>query len=597
MIPRALYVRRGYIHLALQAGLLFLAVRLIVIQSLQHESWRAEAERAERATIKIQPQRGHILDRNGFRIAVTTRASSVCANPRAIPAERRGEVAHKLAALLNLKPERIASRLQRPGYFAWIKRKVSDEEADAVERARLPGVRLESESCRRYPNGPFLCHVLGFVGMDGYGLEGLEARFDTLLAGTAGEEPVLRDGLGRSMRLAPAAPKPAADGHSLVLTIDARIQRIVEEELAAAGELHKPESACAIVLDPVNGDVLAMAGWPPFDPSRFQESPRENYRNMAVVECLEPGSTFKPFVVAAALAHGVVTPETTFNCHRGRYRIGSRLLHDAHPLGRLSVRDIVAYSSNIGMAQVGARLGSERMYEALVAFGFGRATGIELPGETPGILRRPGEWSRYTISSIPMGQEIAVSPLQLAAGFAVFANGGWYVPPRIVLGVADGMGLKMLRTADRPRPRRVLSERLARLMCNDLLVAVVERGTARGLAVSGRGAGVAGYRLAGKTGTAQIARTDGGGYEPEAYCALFVGIVPADAPRFVIALVARRPGGDSQYGGVVAAPAVGRMAERILSMCRVPRDRIPPRGGIDGPNVATGGAQGNRIGI
>ena len=570
MVPRTFRSRRGYIYLAIQAGLLILAVRLIVIQCLQHPRWLAVARRMEVTRVAIPAKRGLILDRHGRKLAVTVRAPSAFANPRAIPAARRREVADALARTLGIDEGETFTRLQTaarsvpPRYFVWIKRQLTADQAESVERLQLPGVGLRDETRRRYPNGALLCHVLGFVGMDGRGLEGLEAKFDALLSGEPGEEVVSRDGVGRLFGVSAAPHRPAVDGVSLQLTVDVRIQRIVEEELAAACEEHRPESACAIVMDPWTGDVLAMAGRPVFDPGSFPAASEKARRNMAVVECLEPGSTFKPFVAAPALEQGVVTPRTVFNCHKGRYRVGSRVLRDAHGYGRLSVRDIIAYSSNIGMAQVGARLGREPMYRALRRFGFGRKSGIALPGESSGILRPPVQWSQFSISSIPMGQEIAVSPLQLITGFCIFANGGWLVRPRIVLGVADSDGLRMLRAAPPPRYRRVLSGEVADLMGKDLLAGVVERGTARRCAIRG-------YRMAGKTGTAQIAKPEGGGYEPGAYCALFVGIVPVGRPRFVIGVVARKPSGRSHYGGVIAAPAVARMAERILSMYGVPR--------------------------
>ena len=288
---------------------------------------------------------------------------------------------------------------------------------------------------------------------------------------------------------------------------------------------------------------------------------------MAVAECLEPGSTFKPFTVAAALELGLVTPETRFDCHRGLWRATGRTLHDTHAQGIASVRDIIIYSSNIGAAQIGMRLGRENLYHSLREFGFGRPTGIELPGESAGILRPTRAWSRLTITSLPMGQEIACSPLQLATGFCVLANGGWYVRPRIVLGRAVTEGRHLPDDFAPPERRRLLSGETARVMCNDLLAGVVARGTAQRCAISG-------YRMAGKTGTAQIARTDGSGYETGAYTASFVGIVPADKPRYVIAMMVKKPSGNSHYGGVVAAPGVARAAERILSMARVPRGPV-----------------------
>jgi cell division protein FtsI/penicillin-binding protein 2 len=261
-----------------------------------------------------------------------------------------------------------------------------------------------------------------------------------------------------------------------------------------------------------------------------------------------------------------------FDCHQGVYRIGARTLHDAHGYGRLSVRDIIAFSSNIGMAQVGERLGPERMYAGLSLFGFGRKTGIELPGESAGLLHPLRQWTKLSVSSIPMGQEVAVSPLQLTAGFCAFANGGWWVKPRIVLGTADSQGRAMLQGAPPPVFHRALDERIAKVMCGDLLAAVVEKGTARDCAIQG-------YEMSGKTGTPQLSRPGARGYEPGAYASVFVGIVPTRAPRFVISVMIKKPT-TAHYGGTVAAPAVAHMAERILSMFQIPRERadeeIPP---------------------
>jgi cell division protein FtsI (penicillin-binding protein 3) len=308
-----------------------------------------------------------------------------------------------------------------------------------------------------------------------------------------------------------------------------------------------------------------MACWPTFDPAHLGATPPSVWQNMAVSVAIEPGSTFKPFTCAKALEAGVVTPDMVFDCHQGVYRIGSRTLHDAHGYGLLSVRDIIAYSSNIGMAQVGERLGAERMYAGLCLFGFGRKTGIELGGESAGVLHPLRQWTKLSVSSIPMGQEVAVSPLQLTAGFCAFANGGWWVKPRILLGMADSQGRKMLQGAPPPVFHRALDERVAKLMCNDILAGVVEHGTARDCAI-------AGYEMAGKTGTPQLSRTDGRGYEPGAYASVFVGIAPVKAPRFVICVMIKKPT-TAHYGGTVSAPAVAHMFERILSMFHVPRER------------------------
>jgi cell division protein FtsI (penicillin-binding protein 3) len=576
---RSFRLRLACVTCAFLIAFLAVAARLAYLQAYQHQKWTALAGRMEAEWTTIEAERGLILSRDGRTLAASAHVPSVFINPRAVPAERRDEVAAALAKILKISPDALADLLTRPKYFVWVKRHVSPQESEAVLSSDLPGVGIRDEPSRCYPNGTLLCHVLGGVGADGSGLAGLEAEENTVLSGTAGSALVFKDGLGRTMLAAPLSNPleavradesqiglgtPPVNGHSLILTIDARIQEIVEQELREACEKFRPECGCAIVLDPWTGDVLAMAGWPTFDPEHVGSAPPAVQQNMAVSTALEPGSTFKPFVCSKALEAGVVTPDTMFDCHQGVYRIGSRTLHDAHGYGRLSVRDIIAFSSNIGMAQVGARLGPTRMYDGLSLFGFGRRTGIELPGESAGLLHPLRQWSRLSVSSIPMGQEIAVSPLQLTAGFCVFANGGWRVRPRIVLGTADSEGRHMLASAPPPAFQRVLDERIARLMCDDLLAGVVERGTARDSAI-------AGYPMSGKTGTPQLSRPDARGYEPGAYASLFIGIVPRTAPRFVIGVVIKKAAVE-HYGGVVAAPAVAHMAERILSMLQVPRE-------------------------
>lgn len=556
--------RRGFVLLLFLGAFVALGIRLAVIQVWDHEWLLAKAKDMENATITLQPQRGMILDRTGRVLAVTMIAPSVAINPRAVPAEDREEVADKLARILKIDRAAVAGKLESTKYFAWIERKVTEAEADAVRQAKLPGVTIVPETVRRYPYGRSLCHVLGYVGLDGHGLEGIEAEYDKVLSGTPGEEFIHKDGLGRTMGGPDVWVKPAVNGRSVVLTIDTRIQQIAEEELAAACEKHKPEGATAVVIDPWTGDVLAMACWPPFDPGKYKETPEAQRRNMAVVVCLEPGSTFKPFVAAGALEQGVVKADTKFDCHQGVYAVNGRTLHDAHGYGILSVRDIIAYSSNIGMAQIGALMGPEMIYAYLRAYGFGRKTGIELPGESAGMLHPPKAWGKMTISSVPMGQEVAVSPLQLTSGFCVFANGGWHVKPHIFAGLRDADARRLLQGPPPPVFERALQESTAKLMCADLLAKVVEYGTAHNVAIDG-------YPMAGKTGTAQLTREGSHGYEAGAYTAAFVGIVPVESPRYVIGVVTKKPTGGSYYGGVVSAPAVAKIAERSLTTFRIPR--------------------------
>jgi len=568
MNPRKFHLRRGVIHLGVQVALLALCVRMAVIQCLHQPRYASLAEGMERAVVHVPPRRGHILDREGRSLAVTTDGPSVYVNPRVVPAAERAKYAARLSQALDLEADFVLERLSRPKYFAWIARAVSDKEAEAVRALELPGVGFAAEGRRRYPQGEFLCHALGFVGVDGEGLAGLDRVYDGILSGDPGETTVWRDGLGRRLNAAGRSDRPVRHGRSLVLTVDSRIQRIVEREVDAVWDTYKPDTIAAVVMDPWTGDILAMASRPGFDPNRYSEAPPAALTNIAIADCVEPGSSFKPFVAAAAVAYGLVGPDTVFDCRQGSYRMAGRTLHDAHPLGLLPVRDVIAYSSNIGMAQICARLTPEQLHDALEAYGFGRPAGIALPGESSGILRPVDEWSKLSMSSLAMGQEIGVSALQLTAGFCVFANGGWYVTPRLVLGIADRDGRRIVESFRPIQCRRVLSEDVARLMGNDLLVGVVERGT-------GRHARIDGYRLAGKTGTAQIARADGGGYEPGAYSAVFAGMAPADDPLYVIGLVVKRPRGGSYYGGTVAAPAVARMVEQMLAARRIPRAPTP----------------------
>ena len=560
----AFSVRRGYVLLLFLAAFVALGVRLAVIQVWDHEWLLAKAKEMENATVTLQAQRGMILDREGRVLAVTMQSPSVAVNPRAIPAEDRADVAGQLARILKINAGELEEKLSRPKYFAWVERKVTDAEADAIKQAKLPGVSLVMETVRRYPYGRSLCHVLGYVGIDGHGLEGIEGEFDKVLAGTPGEEFIHKDGLGRAMGGPDVWVKPPANGQSVALTIDMRIQQIAEEELAAACEKHKPESATAVVIDPWTGDVLAMACWPPFDPENYKATPEVQRRNMAVVVCLEPGSSFKPFVAAGALEQKVVRPETRFDCHQGVYTVTGRTLHDVHGYGILTVRDIIALSSNIGMAQIGMLMGPEMIYAYLRAYGFGQKTGIELPGESAGMLHPPKAWGKLTITSVPMGQEVAVSPLQLTAGFCVFANGGWYVKPRILAGLRDTDGRRLLQGPRAPAFTRALQESTAKLMCTDLLAGVVERGMAHNVAIDG-------YRMGGKTGTAQLTQEGQHGYEAGAYTAVFVGIAPVECPRYVIGVICKKPSGGSHYGGVVSAPPVAKIAERCLTMFRIPR--------------------------
>ena len=545
----------------LLAALALLAGRLVWIQVVQHPRWGALARKYHQSRRITSGRRGTILDRRGRKLAVTVPVPSVYANPMAIRDKER--VARLLAKALDLSPVAVLERLQPPRYFVWIRRRITQDKAEAVRKLGVRGVGFREETLRVYPHGTLAAHVLGGVGVDNEGLAGLEQKFDRVLAGRPGFEMVLRDGRGRSMAVSDAYDRPAVNGRHLVLSLDAVIQQIAEEELHKAIITWEAVGGAVVVLEAGTSQVLAMASAPTFDPNTLGSADENSRLNRAVGMIYEPGSVYKSFVAAAALDCNIVRPDTRIFCYNGAHSFGGRMLRDTHPYGWLDVREVIVRSSNIGIAQVAARLGPFALHHAARRFGFGARTGIDLPGEEIGILHPARKWTNYSMTSVPMGQEIAVTPLAVAAGYNVFASDGQWSQPRLGIGMASDAGTGRIERFDSLPPSPVISPRVARLLRRDFLVAVVERGT-------GKRAQVAGYSVAGKTGTAQVARKDRRGYEPGAYIGSFVGIAPAEAPRVVCIVVVERPR-RAHYGGTVAAPAVAAILERTLAYQGVPK--------------------------
>ena len=559
--PQQTALRRAMTLGVMLAAFVLLGARLAWIQGVRHGAWSSLARKFHETRRPLPSRRGMIVDRNGVKLAVTVSARSVCANPRAVADKRRA--ARLLAGALKMDEAALRRRLDRSSFFVWLKRRVSASEAEAVDRLGLAGVGFRREPLRVYPNGDVAAHVLGFVGSDDEGLAGVEQKFDRALAGRPGFEIVLRDGCGRIIAAGGPRYQAAVHGSSLVLSIDSVIQQLAEETLRATVQKWHASGGAAVVLEAGTSHVLALASFPTFDPNRFGGADKCELLNRATTMVFEPGSTFKPLTMAAALDANMVHAETRVFCHNGAYNMDGRVLHDSHPYAWLSVRDVIVRSSNIGVAQVAARLGRYGLHHAATRFGIGRRTGIELPGEEPGLLRPPHQWTAYSMGSVPMGQEIAVTALGLAAGYNVFAGDGRYHAPRLVIGLADNDGRNVTHAFPCPEPRPVVRRDVARLIRDDFLRGVVERGT-------GKRAGVNGYVVGGKTGTAQIARKGGGGYEPDQYIASFVGIAPIPDARAVCLVMIERPK-KVHYGGTVAAPAVAAILERTLSYQGVPR--------------------------
>ena len=531
--------------------LLLLFIRLFYLQVLSFQKFSSMADEQHNAVIKIEPRRGTIFDRFMEPLAINLDVPSVYCDPRGIRDKER--TADLLSGALGVDREMLSERLSKDKSFIWAKRKIAGASADKIKELRLPGVYIMTESKRSYPNDNMAAHVIGFAGVDNEGLEGLESLFNEELVGKPGWKYLLRDARQEIVLLNERESMPAQNGYNLVLTVDSVIQYIAEEELRAMAKKFKVREASVIVMDPFTGEILAMANYPDYDLNSFGQAPREVIKNIAVASVFEPGSVFKIVTASAALNEGKVTLEDTFYCENGDYRAGGRVLHDFHRYGDLSFREVVSKSSNIGTVKVAERLGEKKLYEYIHRFGFGQNTGVELPGEVGGISRPSSKWSRSDITTIPIGQGIAVTPIQLACAVSVIANGGYLMRPYIIKEVTtwEGEAFKKYEPAVR---RRVISEETCGKM-KEALVSVITEGT-------GRYAASKLYDVCGKTGTAQMVNPNGGYYSNK-YDATFIGFAPVEFPAVSIVVTARDPR-TSHFGGTVAGPTFRNIAERVL---------------------------------
>ena len=545
---------------------LVILARLAQVQLLHHDSYVAKAQRQQERTLSLEPLRGSILDARNRVLAESVAAVSVYADPQAIVDARAAAGALARIPGLDLSREDIEDKLTSNGAFVWIARQLPREAGGAIRNLHLPGIYLLDAHRRTYPKGSLAANVVGYVGVDGQGLAGIEHAFDTLVRGRAGKVTLLRDARkGKYLFAGDDANKPV-DGDDVILTIDSVVQFITERALAKAVAQWHSAGGTAIVMDPTDGAILAMASVPNFDPNHFRDFPPMTWRNRTVQEIYEPGSTFKIVTASAGLEEGVVTPSQILDCGNGGIQIGNVEIHEhgGNRYGSMSFEDVMLHSSNVGAIRVGVALGDNRFYRYIRRFGFGERTGIQLPGETAGLLRRTPRWSQISAASISIGQEIGVTPLQIVTAFATVANGGIRVAPKIVDRVVDTKGEVVYRP-QRPEPVRVISEKTAAVL-NEILKAVVARGT-------GENAALEEHIVAGKTGTAQKAVR--GGYSPDRFVASFGGYVPADRPRLAILVVIDEPKG-AEYGGTVAAPIFKQIAEPVLHYLGVPPS-IPAR--------------------
>lgn len=563
-------------------------LRLAELQLLRQDDLAERAVRQQMAEVDILPRRGGILDRDLEELALSTPAQSIGVFADCVSDKRA--MAGMLAPAAGIDENELYGRLVRGG-FHWVKRLATLAEHQQVKRLqardafRRATVQNESEECRvlhfetenkrYYPHGSVVAHLVGLVGLDHSGQAGLELKFESELRGEAGLKILQRDGKGG--RYGSQVIKPSVPGDDIILDLDLRVQSIADMELERAVRETQSQAGTVVLMRPDSGEILAMANWPKFDPNRPSRRAEdlENLRNFAVGHLVEPGSTFKVLTAAAALEEGLVSTEDVFDCEMGAIWVERRRIRDHHPYGLLTVPQILIKSSNVGIIKIGYRVGEKKMHEYMRRFGFGQPTGLGLPGETDGLVRSLDRWGTTSLASLAMGQEVGVTAVQMARMFSAVANGGTLVEPRVVRGVRERGGRLVAFEQGAGTP--VIGAETAATM-QAILERVVESGT-------GRLARIPGYRVAGKTGTAQMINPVSRSYADGAYLASFCGFAPVNDPKLVGVVMLYDPRGQHYYGGRIAAPVFSSVLKRALRMLDVPPSRSLPRNGTRSPSL------------
>ena len=548
-------------------GVIF--ARAFQIQVVDSSALTKRALSQTTKTIKILPKRGAIYDRNLNELAVSLEVDSIYAHPRKVSGV--ASTARVLAPIVGMSRRTIEKKLSSDKSFVWIKRKIeiSNDERGVIRS--LAGIGTHKKSRRYYPNHSLAANLLGFEGIDSKGLEGVEYSFDDYLKGEAKRVRGERDARGRVMLFEDVEKTAISSGMDVVLTIDKVIQHIAERALKKAVVEAGAKSGMALVMEPETGEILAMANMPTFDPNRFHRYGSKEWRNRALADTFEPGSVMKAFLLAAVLDEGIVSSDDIFFCENGSYRVADRIFHDTKKHAWLSLAQIIKYSSNIGAAKVGEKLGKKRYYRHLKRFGFAEKTGIQLPGEGRGALRHYKSWSGVTLQTVSFGQGISVTAIQLVSAMSAIANGGYMMEPRIIKKITDPGGEKIFESAPIV-VEQVVSEGAALEAARVLAGATKAKST-------GTRAVVDGFDVAGKTGTAQKPDFVNGGYMKDAYMASFLGFVPVKEPKLVIYVAIDEPQG-AHYGGELAAPVFSEIASQVLPYLGI----FPEGGGTDNDN-------------
>src|SRR5215217_8617562 len=542
--------------------MLVVCARLVYLQFSQYENLTNRARQQQQNAIETTPQRGELLDRQERQLARSVQTVSLFIDPDGLDTATLDRNAQQLAHSLGLKQAELSRDFRKAHEdkkrFVWIARRLDADLANKVVALNLPGVQTQLEPKRYYPNGSLAAHVLGYVGLDGKGLGGVEQFYNAKISGEPGQLFVEKDANGKPYEGYEIAAKP---GQTVILTIDQTIQYQAEQALQAAVQQSHAKSGSVIVLDPRSGEILALANAPTFDPNKVSEAKPETRSNWALQNIYEPGSTFKVVAFSAALEKGLARVDDRIDCQMGAITVAGRVVHDHHPFGSLTIAEALAKSSNVAAIKLGLRVGDETMYDYMKRFGFGSRTGIELPGETAGILRKVERWQPSSIGSIAIGQEIGVTPVQMVAAFGALANDGMRIAPHLIREVRDAGGNVVYRA--QPEQRRVISAETA-IALRGMLEGVTLRGTAKQAQLDG-------YSAAGKTGTAQKIDPKTRSYSATKHVASFVGFAPVSNPQIVIIVVIDEPAG-AYHGGDVAAPVFREVAEQILPALGVEPD-------------------------
>lgn len=529
-----------------------LFVRLTYIQIISSKELSQIARDQYKRIIKLPPGRGNIYDRHHRVLALTMPVYSVYADPSQI--KDIEFTSKKLAKILNLSSKELKNKIRKGKYFVWVKRHISRREMFELENLDLSGIGTVKEKARFYPNTSLAAHVIGYTGIDTQGLAGIEYSFDRYLKGVRGYKYINRDGLGRELVHLNQKYVEPHKGYHLVLTIDEVVQYIIETALKKAVKRWNAKGGSIIIMDPFSGEILGLANYPTFDPNNFLDYSSQHRRNRAISDIFEPGSMFKIVTASAVLEENLVKKGEKIYCENGAYKIHSHILNDYHPYKFLTFPKIIINSSNIGTVKLAQRLGKHKLYDYIRLFGFGSPTGIALPGEAKGIIRKPKHWSKISIASIPIGQEVGVTALQMACAISTIANGGKLMRPLIVkrIEVKENVILKRFTSHIR---RRVMSSNTATAL-KHILAKVVQEGT-------GRKAAIEGIKVAGKTGTAQKIGKDGT-YSNSKYIASFIGFAPVNKPVISAVVIIDEPS-PIHFGGTVAAPIFREIVSKILS--------------------------------